>query len=71
MWLPRLPLRALPAIGEVDPPTSGTEGTVIGVTITATHAERIRTSKTGELRDTGVALPDPFTVSPHLLAEVF
>ncbi len=59
-------------MGEVDPTTSGTEGSVIRVPITAAHAERVRASEPGELlRDTGVAPPDPFTVSSHLLAEVF
>ena len=65
------PLRALPAMGEGDPTARGIEGTVIGVTITATHDERIRANKPGELRDTGVAPPAPLTVSRRFLAEVF
>ena len=70
MWLLRLS-RTLPAMGEVDSTASGNEGTVIGVTVTARHAERVRAREPGELRDTGVAPPGPFTVSPRLLAEVF
>jgi len=57
-------------MGEVHPLTSGNKGTIIGVTITATHAERVRAREPGELRDTGVAPPAPLTVSPRLLAEV-
>jgi len=68
--LPRLS-STLPAMDEVDATASGHEGTVIGVTVPARHAERVRAREAGELRDTGVAPPGPFTVSPRLLAEVF
>ena len=66
----RLSPGALPAMGEIDSTASGNEGTVIGVTIIAAHAERVRAREPSELRDTGVAPPAPLTVSPRLLAEV-